>query len=155
MQPGNQRTEANVDTRYRTMLILWFAFFSTIGMYFVISQFIQRPEGENAQNNIVTIALSGLGTFVALASLAVKQKFLKQSVEKQQVSLVQTGLIVATAMCEAGALFGLIDLLVTGNRYYFLVLIISAIVMVLHFPRRDQLLAASYKNRLAGGAAGE
>lgn len=155
MQSSNQRAEANVDTRYRTMLILWFAFLSTIGMYFVISQFIQRPEVENAQNKMLTLALSAMGTFVVLISLALKRNFLKQSVEKQQVGLVQTGFIIAIAMCEAGALFGLLDLLLTGNRYYFLLLVISAIVMVLHFPRRDQLLAASYKNPLMGGPAGE
>jgi hypothetical protein len=37
------------------------------------------------------------------------------------------------------------DRVVTGNRYYFVLLLIAAIGMLLHFPRREHLLAASYK----------
>lgn len=59
------------------------------------------------------------------------------------------------AMCEAGALFGLVDLMVTGNRYYFVVMMTGALGILLHFPRRDHLLGATYKNRLDRGEPGE
>jgi hypothetical protein len=82
---------------------------------------------------------------IVVVAIVVKQKFLTQSVEKQEINLVQTGLIVGLALCEAAALFGLMDRVVTGNRYYFVLLLIAAIGMLLHFPRREHLLAASYK----------
>ena len=48
---------------------------------------------------------------MVVISFAVKRRFLAQSVERQELALVQTGLIVALAMCEASALFGLVDAL--------------------------------------------
>jgi len=146
MKAVNQGTQAKVDARYQIMLVLWFAFLSTIAIYFVVAQFIVQPALETLPNRMLTVVLAALGTFMVVVSVVVKQKFLAQSVVQQQPGLVQTGLIVALAMCEAGALLGLVDLFVTGNRYYFIVLIIAALGIVFHFPRRNHLLAASYKN---------
>ncbi len=151
MKPINQNTQPNVDARYRIMVVIWFALLSSVVIYFVVAQLVEVPEVDSAQNKVLTVVLSGMGTFLVLISFAVKQKFLKQSVERQKIALVQTGFIVAIAICEAGALFGLVDLMVTANRYYFLVMLIAAVGMLFHFPRRDHLLAATYKNRLHAG----
>jgi hypothetical protein len=97
---------------------------------------------------MLTVILTALGTFMIGVSFVIKQRFLNQSVEQQKVALVQTGFIVAIAMCEAGALFGLVDLMTTGNRYYFVVMIIAVLGILIHFPRRDHLLAAGYKNQV-------
>lgn len=155
MKPINQSTPLNIDARYRMMVIIWFALLSAVGLYFVVAQLVQSPEVDSAQNKMLTVILSGMGAFLVLVSFAVKQRFLKQSVERQEIALVQTGFIVAVAMCEAGALFGLVDLMVTGNSYYFVVMLIGALGILFHFPRRDQLLGATYKNRLDTGEPGE
>lgn len=155
MKPINQSTQPGVDSRYRIMLIIWFALLSSVGLYFMVAQFVQSPEVDSAQNKMLTLILSGMGAFLVVVSFAVKQRFLKQSVERQEIALVQTGFIIAVAMCEAGALFGLVDLMVTGNRYYFVVMMIGALGILLHFPRRDHLLGATYKNRLDRGEPGE
>jgi F0F1-type ATP synthase membrane subunit c/vacuolar-type H+-ATPase subunit K len=155
MKPINQSTQPNVDARYRVMLVIWFALLSAVGIYFVVAQVVQPPEVDSAQNKMLTPILFGLGTLVVVVSFAVKQRFLRQSVERQEVALVQTGFIVAVAMCEASALFGLVDLMVTGNRYYFVVMMIGALGILFHFPRRDHLLGATYKNRLDLGEPGK
>ncbi|MFN2513701.1 MAG: hypothetical protein ABR568_20060 [Pyrinomonadaceae bacterium] len=147
MKPINQSTHPSVDARYRILLIIWFALLSAVGLYFMVAQLVQPSEVDSAQNKMLTIILSGMGAFLVVASFAVKRRFLKQSVERQEIALVQTGFIVAVAMCEAGALFGLVDLMVTGNRYYFVVMMIGALGILFHFPRRDDLLSATYKNR--------
>ena len=155
MKPINQSTSLNVDARYRIMVIIWFALLSAVGLYFVLAQLVQPLEVDSPQNKMLTVILSGMGAFLVLVSFAVKQRFLKQSVERQEIALVQTGFIVAVAMCEAGALFGLVDFMVTGNRYYFVVMMIGALGILFHFPRRDHLLGATYKNRLDRGEPGE
>lgn len=147
----NQSTQPNVDARYRIMLIIWFALLSAVGLYFMVAQFVQPPQAGSAPNKMLTIILSGMAAFLVVVSFAVKQKFLKQSMEQQEIALVQTGFIAAVAMCEAGALFGLVDLMVTGNRYYFVAMMIGALGILFHFPRRDHLLGATYKNRLDTG----
>lgn len=148
MKPVLKNTQSDVDARYRVMLVIWFAFLSTVGLYFVVSQLVPRPEVDSGTNKMLTVILTALGTLMVVVSFVIKQRFLNQSHEQQKVGLVQTGFIVAIAMCEAGALFGLVDLLTTGNRYYFVVMIIAALGMLAHFPRRNHLLAAGYKNQL-------
>ena len=145
MEPAGQNMATNIDGRYRVMLVLWLGFFSSLGFYYVVSLFIQLPDADAAQSRILTFAFTTLGILIVVVAIVVKQKFLTQSVEKQEINLVQTGLIVGLALCEAAALFGLMDRVVTGNRYYFVLLLIAAIGMLLHFPRREHLLAASYK----------
>ena|SRR5687768_15325060 len=148
MKPVSRNTQSGVDARYRVMLIIWFALLSAVASYFVVGQLVPKPEVESVPNKMLTVILTALGTFMVVVSFVIKQRFLNQSVEQQKVALVQTGFIVAIAMCEAGALFGLVDLMTTGNRYYFVVMIIAALGILVHFPRRDHLLAAGYKNQL-------
>jgi len=145
MQP--QMDEARVNARYRTLLILWGAFISFVGIYFVISQVLAKPDSEAAPSRIMTFALTATGTFLTIVSFALKQKFLSRAEELQSPALVQTGHIIAFALCEGAALLGLFDYLATGNRYYYVILVIALIGMVLHFPRRDQLLAAVYRQQ--------
>jgi len=144
MQQINQSEQAKLDARYRAMLILWLAFLSSIAVYFVIPFFVPRPNVGDGQQKILTLVFPVLGICMVIASVVVKRKFLLLSVEKQQVNLVQKGLIVAAALCETAALLGLLDWLLTGNRSGVL-LIIAVIGMVLHFPRRQHLLEAGLR----------
>ena len=148
MKPINHSAPTNIDQRYRILLVLWFAMLSAVGHYFVVAQFTQPTEVDSSQNNILPIILLGLGVFMVVMSFVVKQRLLAQSVERQEIGLVQTGLIVALVMCETSAILGLVDLFTTGHRHYFILMIIGALGILAHFPRRDHLLAATYKNRL-------
>jgi hypothetical protein len=71
-----------------------------------------------------------------------------QAVEKQSVQLVQQGQIAAVALCEVAGLFGLLARAITGSPYYYLLFAIAVIGMLLHFPRRGALMAATFKNRI-------
>lgn len=140
-----EKDPATLDARYRTILILWFALFVAIGLYFVVSLLNPATE-QRTENKVLSYSLAVLGMFAVIASYFVKQRFLTQSVKEQNTFLVQQGTVIAAALCEASALLGLFDYFVTGNRYYYLLMIIAALGSLLNFPRRDQLLAASYKS---------
>jgi NADH:ubiquinone oxidoreductase subunit 2 (subunit N) len=145
----NKPTETNLDQRYQTLVVLWFALLMSIGMYFLFSLFVGlRPVNDprTRPGSLLIIALTALGTFLVIMSFAVKGKFLQRAVENQDVSLVQKGLIVACAMCEVAALLGLLEYFIIGNREYYLLFLIAAAGTALHFPRRSQLESASYKN---------
>jgi hypothetical protein len=146
MQPSNQNDlEANIAMRFRTLLMLWGALFLSIGIYFILSLLTNGPNGDTSQNRTLTFMLAAAASFLAIISLAIKQKFLTQSVERQRVELVQTGYTIAWALSEAAALLGLLDHFVTGNRYYYLLFIIGACGMLLNFPRRQHVEDACYK----------
>lgn len=142
---SNQNDQAKLDLQYRTMLILWFAFLSTIVIYLFLSIVIPRQEAP--ENRLLTIVFSAISAFLVVVSFAVKKKFLSRSVETQEVRLVNTGFVLAAALCEAAALLGLLDLLVAKDRYYFVLIALAFVGLLLHFPRRSFLESASYKNR--------
>ena len=148
MKPLIQNTKPTIDVRYRTMLILWFALFMSIVIYFAVAVFF-APQISNASevppSTLFTIVLTAVGTLFVLLSFVVKRKLLQRSVDRQEHALVQQALIAACAMCEVSALLGLVERFVTDNRGYYLLFLISAIGIALHFPRREHLLAANYK----------
>ena len=140
--------EVDLNKRYQTMLILWFALLMSVVMYFVFLQVaassIASPE--NPPDSRLVVIINALGALFVLASFVVKRKLLERSVEKQDVLLVQKALVVALALCEVSALLGLLERFIFGNREYYLLFILAAVGDLFHFPRRSQLEAASYKN---------
>lgn len=149
------KPNVNIDARYRTMLILWVALMMSIAMY-VLLTFVLQPGAQGTpppeDNRILRVVLAGVGTFSAVISFAVRSKLLQRSVEKQDLSLVQQALIVGCALCEVPALLGVVARFVLPGRDFVVLLALSAITMALHFPRREHLLAASYKDPSFGSA---
>lgn len=146
MTPTNQ--QPNLDARYRTMLTLWFGLLVSVGIYFLVVLFMAGEivdASETPRNTPLIVSLTALGAGLVLLSLVVKQKLLKRSVEQQKIELVQQALIVACALCEVSALLGLVVRFLYNSNEYYLLFLISVLGMALHFPRRSQLLSATYK----------
>ena len=145
MQMQTNRTDVKLSGRYQTLLILWAALLLSVLLYLVLAFTVPGAQPESAQSSVVTFALTAAGVFLAIVSFAIKQKFMAQAEAKQAPGLVQTGLIIALALCEAAALLGLVDHFTTGNPYFFVLFIVAILGMLLHFPRRNQLEVASYR----------
>ena len=140
----NQEIKTKLDSQYRTLLVLWLAFLSM----FVIYYFLPVAMGWHPvqENRVLLIVFNVLSPLLVASSFFVKRKFLARSVETQDMRLVNTGFIVSASLCEAGALVGLLDGLAAQDRYYFILIGFAMLGLVLHFPRRAHLEAASYKN---------
>jgi len=136
--------ELDLNKRYQTMIVLWFALLTSVVMYFIVSQL--APPATAPPNSMLTFTLTAIGTFLVVVSFVIKQKLLRRSVDNQDISLVQKALIIACATCEAAAVLGLVERFVVSGRDYLLLFVIAAAGIALHFPRRSQLEAASYKN---------
>ena len=136
--------ELDFDKRYQTMLILWFALLMSVAMYFVVSQL--APPATAPPNSILTFTLTAIGTFLVGISFVIKRKLLRRSVDEQDLNLVQKALVIACAICEAAAVLGLVERFAVSGRDYLLLFVIAAMGIALHFPRRSQLEAASYKS---------
>jgi len=141
--------ELDLNKRQQTLVVLWCALLMSIGFYFLVSMFVGPGVGDHARtppSSLLVVAITALGTFVVIASFAVKRKLLKRSIETQDVNLVQKGLVIACAMCEVCALIALLEHFVVGNREAYLLFLVAALGTAFHFPRRSQLESASYKN---------
>ena len=145
MQPFNQSDlQAKIGLRFRTILILWSALFLSIGLYYVMTLFV-HPSEDTGQNRTLSAVLAMAGSVLAIISVLVKHRFLTQSVAQQRLDLVQTGYVMAFALCEVAAMLGLLDHFVTGNHYYYVLFVIAGCGMLFNFPRRQHIQDACFK----------
>lgn len=141
--------QIDLNKRYQTMLTLWFALLMSVVMYFIFVLIAAAPlssEPRTQSQSILIVVLTMVGAIMVALSFLVKNRFLGSSVEKQDVTLVHKGMILTCAMCEVSALLGLIERLVFGYSGYYLMFLFAAGGILLHFPRRSQLEAASFKS---------
>ncbi len=143
----------NIEEMYRTLAILWFALFVSQFLLLLVI-FFTKPElfqfdfakpllGKYAPI-IIIFAMAAI--FNIAISFFLKKKYLGQAVADQNIHFVQTAMIVGCALCESVSLFGMMLAFVADYQYYFLWFILGIGAMIFHFPRRDNLIVAGYKN---------
>lgn len=150
-QPTGRRGRgAGFEVRLRTLRILWAAFLATIGLYVLVMRFTAGSRDaaeEGAGNPTLLAAFAALALASVAASFVLKRVFYARAAERGEPAQFQTGFIIALALCESAALFGMVGLFVTLNRYAYALLALGALGQLLHFPRRDQLAAVYRKGR--------
>jgi F0F1-type ATP synthase membrane subunit c/vacuolar-type H+-ATPase subunit K len=148
-----ENEKINPEGAYKTLVILWFALLMSQVMFLAIL-FVAKPEvfkfdftkpilGENAP---VIIGLAALALANFGLSFVMKKRSYQQAVAEQKIALVQTGLIIACALCEAISLIALVLAFAFSYQYFFVWFALGILGIILHFPRRDDVIAASYKN---------
>ena len=144
------------EARLRTMRIIWASFFMAVGIYALIAYFTRQSDespvgaseslgiGASAGGfSVLILVLFALGLTTVVASFLVRQAFANRAVREQSLMVLQAGFILAVVLCEMAAIFGFIGLLTVGNSAAYLLFVVSAAGMVLHFPRREDVVAAS------------
>lgn len=143
---------SNAEENYKTLALIWFALLASQIMFLVVI-FFAKPEvfrfdfskpvlGENA---MIVLAFAFLAITNFALSFIMKKRSYQQAIEKQEISYVQTGLILACAFCEAISLLGMVLAFAFAYQYFFLWFALGILGIILHFPRRDDVIAASYK----------
>jgi F0F1-type ATP synthase membrane subunit c/vacuolar-type H+-ATPase subunit K len=142
----------NVEKQYQTLAVIWFALLVSQLMFLVLLFFVKReiysfdfsrpPLSENAP---VIIAFAVLGISAVLISFVLRKIFLARAINGQKPAMAQTALVVGCALCEATTLFGLVLAFAFNYQYFFLWFALGIVGIILHFPRRENLIAASYK----------
>jgi F0F1-type ATP synthase membrane subunit c/vacuolar-type H+-ATPase subunit K len=132
------------------MRILWAVFLTNVGLFVVVTRFVRADSGAAdagvRDNPTLLYALAAAGLASVALSFVLKAGFYGRGAERQEPAQVQTGFILALALCEAAALLGVVGLFVTWNDYAYLLFALGALGMILHFPRREQVQAAYYKS---------
>lgn len=147
-----ENQKINVEQMYRGMLMIWFSLVVS-QVLFLLIVYIVKPNlfkfefnqpflGENT----VIVLIFILAAFSNIAiSFFLRKKYAAQAVAEQNVSYVQTAMITGCALCEAVSIFGLMLAFVADYQYFFLWSILGIGATLFHFPRRDDLIAATYK----------
>jgi glucan phosphoethanolaminetransferase (alkaline phosphatase superfamily) len=139
MQP-NDPNQASIDARYRAILILWAAISMSIMSFLFV---INLVPAQTAPNSRLSLALNLAGIAPVALSFILKIKLLQQSIEMNRIELVQIAYVLAVALCEMSALLGLMDHFLTGSNYYPVGFAFGLLGILLHFPQKKYLLAAS------------
>lgn len=152
----NQNTEnLSIEQIHKTLVTIWFAlfvsqFFFILMLYFVepgvFSLDFSKPFVD--QNILLIGIFAVVGVLNFLFSFVLKQKFLADSVAKQDVTLVQTALVAGCALCESITLFGLMLALIATYQYFFLWMLLGILGMFFHFPLKKHLVNASAHKKI-------
>ena len=150
----------SVEGQYHTMIVIWASLLMS-QLIFLVLVYFTRPQlfrfdfaqpvlGESGRGSGSTPALI-IGFAVAavtavLFSFAFKRRLNERAAAEQNPAHVQTGLIIALALCEAPGLFGLALAFAFDYPYFHAWTALAILGMLLHFPKRDPLHAAAYKS---------
>jgi hypothetical protein len=94
----------------------------------------------------MSYALLMIGLMMIVISLVVRQRMVQIAIEKSSPVALQRAHIIGLALCESPALFGLFDHFTTGSNISWFLLAAAALGLVLlHFPRKEQVRAAFEK----------
>ena len=129
------------------MRMLWFGLLLTVGIYYGFTLVAERREGLEP-NPSLSLTLICVAMVMVLVAFVIKSKLLSKALEQQNTGMVQQAYVLTWAINEVAALLGLMDFFLTNDRYYFVLLIIAALGLLLHFPRREHVVNAAFKSSL-------
>lgn len=137
----------NTEAIFRNWMTIWGAILMSCVMFALMAWFIGQP-AQLAGGDNFTVLFAAL-FFAAIGAVGVsfvlKSKQLARAVAEQNPMLLQSGYIVAWALCEAAALFGLMGIFVTKAAAFFALMALGALGLLLHVPKRDDLHATTFK----------
>lgn len=124
------------EARRRGLVLIWGAQLMSLVLFLLITRFVEiRPGEGDDQLLLFVLGLMAVTTFGL--SFAVKAKLLAQSAVQNRPALATTAYVLAFALCESCALFGLVAYFVTGRVESLYFFIPAALGLLLHFPRRE------------------
>lgn len=147
MQPDETR-QVNSDQRYRTLMIIWGAIFMNVVLFFVVGNVVGPEQAKLPEAHSLDFSLGFSGTLITALSVFLRYKMIERAIERQRPQSVFGAYIISFAMCEAGALCGLMIRLTTNETRYYLLLIIAVAGLLLNMPRRDKILNASSEKQI-------
>jgi magnesium-transporting ATPase (P-type) len=145
-QSANQNSpQMNIEARILTLRIIWVALLMSVVIYYVITVFVARPQ-DVAPNPALSIGLICVAMLAVLISFLIKNRLLSKAEEQRNLGMVQQAYVVTWAITEVAALLGLLDYFTTADRYHHALFIIAAVGLLFHFPRRESVVNAAFKN---------
>ncbi len=151
----NRKQTAEIDQKYRSLATIWFVLlmsqFMVLGAaVYIGGQTLAAAEAAGAEpqeNAVVILIFAMLGLSSLAMSFFLRKRMQDQAEAMQNMSYVQTGVLIACALCESISLVGFILAVVFGYKYFFLWFVVGIAGIFLHFPRRQHLINASYRSQ--------
>lgn len=134
---SNQPT---IETRYFTILILWFGMITSVLIFLGITFVVPATGASDARFSLI---LNCAGIMPLALSFLLKSQVLAKAVQQQRLDQVQVAYVLSFALSEMAALLGLVDHFANRGSYFYVGFILAGLGLLLHFPLKKYLLAAS------------
>jgi hypothetical protein len=155
-----------IAVQYQTLVVIWVALLLS-QVVFLAFVYFTRPDliGAKPASDSLSVGAASLTDFLgpkplitlAFAASALVFFFLSQVLSRQHVrraiqerdaSCMQTGLVLGCALSEVSSLLGLVLALAFDYPYFYLWIALGAFGIILNFPRKASLDAATYTNTI-------
>jgi F0F1-type ATP synthase membrane subunit c/vacuolar-type H+-ATPase subunit K len=143
----------DIDQTYRTMLIVWvvllFSQFALFGVSWSIGREAAAANLEQGFLGPAPVIIIGavVLAFTNLAiSIVIRRRSIEQAIAEQNIKPIQTGLIIGSALCESISLIGMVLLFGFAYPYFYFWFALGILGIFYHFPRRKNLMDASFRS---------
>jgi F0F1-type ATP synthase membrane subunit c/vacuolar-type H+-ATPase subunit K len=116
------------EKAHRVTVILWGAMFAALGLYYLVITTVQ-PDHPDLDLPLIK-PLLGAAVLCVTAALVLRRRM------NDTPARIRAGYIVAFALCEAAALFGVITHFTTAWPNAWIFFVIAAVGFALNFPQR-------------------
>ena len=149
--PSNQ----NIEPLYRTNVILWVAFLMSQFIFLVLIFFAKKElfnfdftQPILSKKPIAVLVIGMIALFNFALSIYMKSQMTQEAIDAQKPAGVQSAQILAYALCESISIFSIVLAFMFDYAYFFVFFGLAILGIILHFPKRDNFIAAAYKNNL-------
>jgi hypothetical protein len=138
-----------INVEYKTLVVLWFALLSS-QILFLVVVYLAKPElfafdpsrSLLTDEPLITLVFGGIALVFLILSFVLSQQHMRRAIRDKDAGCVQTGLVLGCALSEIPSILGLILAFVFSHPYFYLWIILGAVGILLHFPRKSNLDAA-------------
>jgi len=141
-----------ITVEYQTLMVMWVGLLISQLLFIVLIWFIKpglisldtsRPFlGEKP---LIIIVFGGSALVFFFLSQVLSRQHIRRAIRDQDASCVQTGLVIGCALAEISSILGLILALAFDYPYFYVWLALGIFGVLLNFPRKGSLDAATYK----------
>ncbi|HVF31101.1 MAG TPA: hypothetical protein VNA22_09025, partial [Pyrinomonadaceae bacterium] len=93
---------------------------------------------------LITLVFAPIALVFFILSFVLSRQHMRRAVEDQDAGCVQTGLILGCALSEVPSLLGVVLAFAFEHPYFYFWIALGIIGILLHFPRKGNLDAASF-----------
>lgn len=142
---------SKADHQLRITKIVWVVFLVS-QVSFLAALFLAKPEFFKisfdapvlGETPVITIVFAIFAVFDLALSFFLKSLAIKKAIVESNPKLIQSGIILGLAFCEAISILGLVLAFAFNYQYFFLWFALGILGIILHYPRRASFLAAGY-----------
>ncbi len=141
-----------IKVEYKTLVVIWLGLLISQPLFLIVVYFTKpglltfdatRPFF--GDEPLITLAFAASALAFVILSFVLGRQHIRRAVEDGDAGCVQSGLLLGCALSEVSSVLGIVLAIVFEHPYFYLWIALGTLGILLHFPRKGNLDAASYK----------